>query len=76
MIVRARAGEAVRVPAAGGSYAELRIQDRFLPVAVPSGGTAAVWTAEATSGLHWGRRSLLRGEVWIGKERHDLEVAR
>ena len=76
MIVRARAGREVRVPAAAGTLAELRVQGRQLPLEVASGETSAVWGASATAGLHWGRRSAIYGEVWIGKVRHGLEIRR
>lgn len=76
MIVRAREGREVRVPAAAGSRAELRVQNRYTAIEVASGETEAVWPAAATANLHWGRRSAIVGEIWIGKARHSLEVSR
>ena len=76
MIARARAGTEIRVPASPGDHAELRVQDRFTVAAIASGETHAVWGAAATSGLHWGRRGVIHGEIWINKTRHALELSR
>ena len=76
MIIRAVAGHDIRVPAAEGTRAELRVQDRYLSTVVATGETDAVWGAAATVGLHWGRRSRMQGEVWLGKTRHELVVTR
>ena len=76
MTVRTRAGREVRVAAAAGTLAELRVQGRQFPLEVASGETEAVWGASATTGLHWGRRRTIAGEVWIGKVRHDLRITR
>ena len=76
MIVRTRAGHQVRVPASAGDHAELRIQDRYAVAVIASGEAEAIWPASATVGLHWGRRLVIRGEVWINKARHTLEVTR
>ena len=76
MIVRAREGTEIRVPAAAGTHAELRVQDRYTVASVATGETEAVWGGAATANLHWGRRSVVYGEIWIGKARHDLEVSR
>ena len=76
MIVRAKAGHEVRVPASPGDRAELRVQDRYIVATVASGETEAVWGASATTDLHWGRRSVILGEVWVNKAKHDLEVTR
>ena len=73
---RSRAGEEVRVAAAAGTHAELRVQDRYRALTVAAGETEAVWPPEVTEALHFGRRTALEGEIWLGKDRHGLTITR
>ena len=76
MRIRAKAGSEIRVAAAAGTLAELRIQDLYTPLEVAAGETEAVWPASATEGLYFGRREALEGELWLGKARHRLTITR
>lgn len=76
MRIRAKAGDEIRLAAAAGTRAELRVQDRYTALEVASGETEAVWPASATQGLYFGRRDALAGEIWLGKARHELTITR